>query len=125
MLKMRVKINNIDEFCEALKAGFLIVNYCCDNLKLEKDKILIRTTSAGKAIEFKINEFYYYKPNPLKIECGKYYKTRNGKKICICYKKKGMFIGLEEGCDRIAHWYPDGSFIDKSEDIVSEWKEDK
>lgn len=122
---MRVKINNIDEFCEALKAGYKIT-----------DNNGVHVVSLGKSINiygigfaFDFPDMYYEKPDPLKIECRKYYKMRNDKLACVCFYSRRFetdaFIGLMESGLEMS-WSPDGkSTTNESDyDLVSEWKED-
>lgn len=97
----------------------------------------VHIVSLGKSINlygigfaFDFPDMYYEKPDPLKIECGKYYKMRNGKLACIGFYslhfKSEVFIGLMESGLEMS-WRPDGkSTINDSEyDLVSEWREDK
>lgn len=76
--------------------------------------------------------------NELKIEVGKYYKTRGGGKAYIGYKvpkelnehDKTCFIGLIVKDDFKKHWtWDEDGFChefrhEKMEDIISEWQEE-
>lgn len=124
---MKVKINNIDEFCEALKAGYKIT-----------DINGVHIVSLGKSINlygigfaFDFPDMYYEKPDLVKIECGKHYETRDGRKACVCFynaKEKYPFAGLIEEVSGAVTWAENG-LVCKNEtnalDLVSEWKEDK
>lgn len=137
---MKVKINNIDEFCEALKAGYYLKDKYGSSMCVVKKGINIY----GTTIDITFGDIYYEKPDPLKIECGKYYKTRDGHKVLVLIVAddspvpvsfpvpvaiQGVVFTYNENkiCSR--NWHHNGYFrVDKEEDdldIVSEWKEDK
>lgn len=132
---MKVKINNIDEFCEALKAGKKIITEDEDFCIAFKDGV-IRANEYENGLtyeptyHFEMKYSFYEKPDPLKIECRKYYKMRNDKLACVCFYSRRFetdaFIGLMESGLEMS-WSPDGkSTTNESDyDLVSEWKEDK
>ena len=125
---MKVKINNIDEFCTSLKAGYLIINNCHDNLIFENGKIIARFAPAGRVQELKINELFFYKPDLLKIKCGKYYKTRDGRKAAVMFKDESSypFYGMIENSPEPFSWDKRGKNAFCADyDLVSEWKECK
>ncbi len=121
---MKVKINNIDEFCAALKAGYTLKDKYGSSMCVVKNGINI----FGTTIDITFGDIYYEKPDPLKIECGKYYKTRDGRKACVVFyeeDKKAPFRGLVSREDRTKYWTENGiSWFGSEYDLVSEWKED-
>lgn len=121
---MKVKINNIDEFCEALKSGYTIT-----------DKNGVHIVFLGKSINlygigfaFDFPDMYYEKPSPLKIECGKYYETKHNIKAIIGFKEDDYFIGIveEKPVLSVKTWTEEGRCHQGPEyGLISEWKEDK
>lgn len=72
----------------------------------------------------------------MKLEAGKYYKTRNGRKVMILksdlknyYEAIGYFLCDDTSNEEtIVHWKADGrAFVSNksSLDIISEWEEQK
>lgn len=121
---MKVKINNIDEFCKALKEGYILRD---EETDIEfKDNIINLSTEGVGSLYFKVTNFSYYKPDQLKIECGKFYKTRDGRKVCICFYINNSYVGAVENDGFARRWLPNGKGYHSSGfDLVSEWKEDK
>ena len=72
---MKVKINNIDEFCEALKAGYLLRSEDV-HIQLKENMFYFFAEGLGNVSD-PVHIFQYEKPDPLKIECGKQYETRD------------------------------------------------
>lgn len=69
----------------------------------------------------------------LKIEAGKSYKSRDGKKAFVGYEREdGMFVGHLVKSGVVLVWKPDGQQVHKVSviekwvpgfDLISEWKE--
>lgn len=68
----------------------------------------------------------------LKIEAGKFYRTRDGRKVRIYrtdvnhseYRIHGYIIS-SDGVERSCHWYGDGRYLFAGEsgaDLISEWE---
>lgn len=94
----------------------------------------VHIVSLGKSINlcgigfvFDFPDMYCEKPDPLKIECGKHYKTRDRRKACVCFYTDNSYVGVIENDAGFARrWLPNGKAYHSSEfDLVSEWKEDK
>lgn len=73
---------------------------------------------------------YFENPDELKLEVGKCYKTRDGRKAFISTQSMAdkKFLGVVVGCNSCWSWFNDGCYkIDKSEssfDLISEWSDD-
>lgn len=68
----------------------------------------------------------------IKFEKGKFYKTRNGKKVeCVYANLIGNepFLFVVEGSDDYFTTFPDGMYYDcgqeSPDDIISEWKDER
>lgn len=65
----------------------------------------------------------------MKLEVGKFYKTRSGKKAKVCDKIEDFFIGVEFLSNvsgySLHRWSHSGvdSFGPESDDLISEWEE--
>lgn len=127
---MKVKINNIDEFCEALKAGFELRGDFC-KIKNTGDRLVFEQFVGPYTSPVEIKSFYYEKPDPLKIELGKQYETRDHRKAFVFKYDENCRKFLVSVLDRkhtfmVNEW---GRYYDEDIrcelDLVSEWKEDK
>ena len=126
---MKVKINNIDEFCEALKAGYLLRSEDVD-IQLKENMFYFFAEGLGNVSD-PVHIFQYEKPDPLKIECGKQYETR--------YHRKAFVFKYDENSRKFLvsilnseHTFMVNEFgryydedIRCELDLISEWKEDK
>ena len=77
------------------------------------------------------------KENEMKIEVGKYYKTRSGHKAYVAYEYNsvnhfthgGVVYGEQGAYDAPTSWHPQGNHIKNSTgndfDLIEEWKEPK
>lgn len=76
------------------------------------------------------DDYYFETPDELKLEVGKCYKTRDGRKAFISTQSMTdkKFLGVVVGCNSCWSWFNNGCFkIDKSEssfDLISEWSDD-
>lgn len=129
---MKVKINSIDEFCTSLKAGYKLKDNNGLFMELNKLGEIIIEDSRDKHLKlqfFNVDNCFCYKPDPIKIECGKSYRTRNGEKATVSFYYKDEedypFSGLVFGeCDA-SYWDKYGrAEYGRGTDIVAEWKED-
>ena len=133
---MKVKINSVDEFCAALKAGYMIKDKDCA-IRVDNNDIWVTPPEDDEYVFFKLSKCYYEKPDLIKIECGKYYKTRDGHKALVLVVSEDSLVPLpiqgvvftsDEKKITAVYWNFDGYFRrDKEEDVldlVSEWKEE-
>lgn len=72
-------------------------------------------------------EEYYMVHAPLKLEAGKFYRTRNGKRVgpLIAGRRPGLFGA--QGYSLTSEWYDDGRRSRQEEtdlDIIAEWVEE-
>ena len=74
---------------------------------------------------------YIDEPEPLKIEVGKFYKTRDGRKAFVCantYTGLCWVVIIDSSADRTFCCTVDGMFCpgeENEKDLVAPWKEDK
>lgn len=123
---MKIKINNIDEFCEALKAGYLLRSEDVD-IQLKENMFYFSAEGLGNVSD-PVHIFHYEKPDPLKIKCGKYYQTRDGQKAAVMFKDESSypFYGMIESHSGPLSWDKWGKNAFCADyDLVSELKEGK
>lgn len=126
---MRVKINNIDEFCEALKAGYLLRSEDV-YIQLKENMFYFLAEELGNVSD-PVHIFQYEKPEPLKLEVGKFYKTRDGRKAFVYTRTEDaaypcwvVLVNSSEGgtyCCTV-----DGQYTTNEEhnkDLVAPWEE--
>lgn len=84
----------------------------------------------GKPIR-SVNKPYILEEEPLKIEVGKFYKTRDGRKAFVCantYTGLCWVVIIDSSADRTFCCTVDGMFCpgeENEKDLVAPWKEDK
>lgn len=135
--EMKKYLNTVEELTQALSEGKTV--YCdYDDEGVMEIKLVngilvqkyeeVFYISPGD-LEFDTNEFYLKEKEPLKIEVGKFYKTRSGVKV-ICVKKPSergyscCFAVL--GQERIISTTAKGEFVEGEEragDIVDYWED--
>ena len=77
------------------------------------------------------NHPYILEEEPLKIEVGKFYKTRNGRKAFVCantYTGLCWVVIIDSSADRTFCCTVDGMFCpgeENEKDLVAPWEEDK
>lgn len=75
-------LKNDGEVIQALKEGHVLkVENGGEGYIYMQDGFIVKNNNSGYHINYTINECdkpYYFIENPLKIEVGKFYKTRNG-----------------------------------------------
>lgn len=131
---MKVKIKNIDEFCEALKAGHLLKNEFGETITIQNNMFCFKHKPAGwngeEGFCTNVSYFGYKKPDSLKIEVDKFYETRDGSKAYVFAKTeagtfrvcaRGTYYSYSVNSNGKAVAYRD----EVNTDLVSEWKEDK
>ena len=133
-MKTYLKDLTPEEVIRRLKAGEVVKH---DNGNYEKKLIegIICTffNSGGFVVNDALSDNsseYFETPDELKLEVGKCYKTRDGRKAFISIQNKldKKFSGIFVGCNSCCAWFNDGCYkIDKSEssfDLISEWRDD-
>lgn len=121
---MKVKINNIDEFCEALKAGYLLRSEDVD-IQLKENMFYFLAEGLGNVSD-PVHIFQYEKPDPLKIEVGKWYETSGHQKArCFIVEKERCHFTIDNNC----HFFTNknGVYIEHQTsryNIIGPWKED-
>lgn len=97
MKENKLYLNTIEDFTKALNEHEVV--YARNGLTGGETKfeivnnLLVRDDndgqiSVGGSITFMKNAYYLKEKEPLKIEVGKFYKTRDGKKVICAYKSK-------------------------------------
>lgn len=138
-MKTYLKDLTPEEVIRRLKAGE-VVRYPDSNLEIKMiDGVLCRLTKHEIVYGTSLtvctsgtgySEYYFETPAELKLEVGKCYKTRDGRKAFISIQNKldKKFSGIFVGCNYCCAWFNDGCYkIDKSEssfDLISEWNDD-
>lgn len=75
-------------------------------------------------------DFYFETTDELKLEVGKCYKTRDGRKAFVCYynKEDNEYHGCILGSDTVVCWCENGLWYENEEngpDLISEWRDDE
>lgn len=74
------------------------------------------------------NGFYFETPDELKLEVGKCYKTRDGRKAFVSFKTKDCFCGAVAESPDFFDWSENGKYMYKENelgyDLISEWSDD-
>ena len=72
--------------------------------------------------------WYFETPDELKLEVGKCYKTRDGRKAFVYLEVGDYFRGVVEGDDKIYVWDGKGQYSNRAMecrlDLISEWSDD-
>lgn len=72
------------------------------------------------------DRLYYYVEEPIKLQSGRLYKTRDGRQAYVCHHDwQDTFYGCIRNWGQIVKWSEDGITEDTAHnvDIVSEWGE--
>ena len=139
--EMKKYLNTVEELTQALSEGKTV--YCdYDDEGVMEIKLVngilvqkyedVFYISPGD-LEFDTNEFYLKEKGTLKIEIGKFYKTRSGKKVICVFKdacNKQPFLFSEIGGEHVnSFWtgeegrYYYQSTTESEEDIVDYWED--
>lgn len=141
----KVYLNTIEEAIKALRNGETVYNdmYSCGDQPIYymQDGVIIsyykesgRKYINSGSIEFKKDKFYCIEKEPIKLEVGKFYRTRDGEKVCCFYKYKTnyefnwAFIKVNEQPDRAIfksrddgrQWTSENAY--HGNDIVDYWE---
>lgn len=141
--KIKVYLNTIEDLTKALKDGKTVYYDCDDEEEMEiklVNGLLVQKYEevyyVGPGdLKFDTNEFYIKEKEPLKIEVGEFYKTRNGKKVICAYKSKHekdgrpYFFSSVGGDELFSTWTAENGFCSGNEkeiykrDIVDYWED--
>lgn len=86
----------------------------------------------GFNLDSDARQYYYFEtPDELKLEVGKCYKTRDGRKAfvsSIMLDSEFPFLGIIENCAKTENWLENGKFNiyqpENDLDLISEWSDD-
>lgn len=137
MTKTYLKDLKPDEVIRRLKAGEVLKDKDSKTIVKIVDGFICAFRSNG---EFTINDGvfsdcdtrelqYFETPDELKLEVGKCYKTRDGRKAFVSYydKNKNEYLGCIQDEDVVVYWCENGLWYENeesNEDLVSEWSDD-
>lgn len=131
---MKKYLKTPEEVIDALEAGKAIHSGFNETTSLLKGKYIVRKCSAGDIyfgaqIELNANPYIEVEdPKPaLKLEVGKFYKTRDGRKAFL-YHKKGYCHFVLVGTDYGFNTSLDGLYYPYKKnhdcDIIAPWEEE-
>lgn len=138
MKQIKVYLNTVEDLTKALNEGKTLIDD--NNNKYKKiNSILVCFLPSGAYINGDIlcvnqRKYYYEEKEPLKIEVGKFYKTRDGKKVICAYKSKSAkdvrpyFFSSVGGDEIFSMWTTGNGFCRDEEktykeDIVDYWED--
>ena len=130
----KVYLETPEAVIKALKEGKTIKNDHWYSYELKDNfivqKILGKIRSINTTI-FLDEDYYILEEEPLKIEVGKFYKTRDGRKAFVCantYTGLCWVVIIDSSADRTFCCTVDGMFCpgeENEKDLVAPWEEDK
>lgn len=136
MKKVYLKDLKPDEVTRRLKAGE-VVKYPDSNLEIKMiDGVLCRFTKHEIVYGTYLtvctygtgySEYYFEEPEELKLEVGKCYRTRDGRKAFIFVKDDYNYRGVVAGLNSaFFYWDEQGKLdiINYENEIVSEWSDE-
>lgn len=130
---MKKYLNSPREIIKVLKEGKLIFEDGSDSVFKLVDGIIVHVYDDYNDIGAQIclsngarRRYYVQEGDPLTLEKGKLYKTRDGRKAFVSSTLVGA-CGSVENWDKILKWDDDGTCLDgvKETDIVEEWREER
>lgn len=134
MKKVYLKDLKPDEVIRRLKAGEVVKDEKSKEIIKMIEGILSFISPLGNIrLNIILNplcpDYYFEEPEKLKIEVGKCYKTRDGRKAFICYndEKEDYFWGSIQADIGGTRWKENGLWIRSEEndiDLISEWSDD-
>lgn len=132
-MKTYLKDLTPEEVIRRLKAGEVIKNEQEKNIIKYIDDVLCNFCENG-TVEYNTNfwicncSYYFETPDELKLEVGKCYKTRDGRKAFVYLEVGDYFSGVVEGDDKIYVWNEKGEYSNRAMecrlDLISEWSDD-
>ena len=129
----KVYLETPEEVIKALKDGKEVRDKYGSICKLVDGIIISKLNNffeIGKPIR-SVNKPYILEEEPLKIEVGKFYKTRDGRKAFVCantYTGLCWVVIIDSSADRTFCCTVDGMFCpgeENEKDLVAPWEEDK
>ena len=131
MKRVYLKDLPIDEVIRRLKAGKILKNEQNKGQIKYINGVLCKICENG-TIEYNTNFWtcnvvhYFEEPEELKLEVGKCYRTRDGRKAFISVVNDMYACGIIEGNSVVTTWGHNGvcDNDDDGEDIISEWSDD-
>ena len=135
MKKVYLKDLQPDEVIRRLKAGEVAKHTKGNYKKKLIDGFICTIFNSGRFVvnDYLVNDesAYFEEPEKLKLEVGKCYRTRDGRKAFISSINNDSefpFRGIIIGFDSTAVWLENGKFnVYQSEndlDLISEWSDD-
>lgn len=130
---MKVYLETPEAVIKALKDGKEVRDKYGSICKLVDGIIISKLNDffeIGKPIR-SVNKPYILEEEPLKIEVGKFYKTRDGRKAFVCantYTGLCWVVIIDSSADRTFCCTVDGMFCpgeENEKDLVAPWEDDK
>lgn len=136
-MKKYLKDLTPEEVIRRLKAGEMVKDDRCDVVVKMIDDIISSVFSDGSirlnvTLDLFDDDSYFETPDELKLEVGKCYKTRDGRKAFVCFfmygvnRYKGVIVG-ESFCKSGYEWDEKGllrNYMLSEVDLISEWSDD-
>lgn len=132
-MKTYLKDLTLDEVIDKLKSGESIKYDTSDAETKYRDNMLLTVLPDGKytinvEISSCLNRVAYFETqDELKLEVGKCYRTRKGKKAFITYKEKNLCNGAIFGSLDFFTWRENGKSVYSTDendlDLVEEWSD--
>jgi hypothetical protein len=131
-MKTYLKDLTLDEVIDKLKSGESIKYATSDAETKYRDNMLLTILPDGKytinvQISSCLNRVAYFEtPDELKLEVGKCYKTRDGRKAFVSVVDDTYAYGIIEDDRLVTIWIQNGvcDTDDRDDDLISEWSDD-
>lgn len=133
MKKVYLKDLQPDEVIRRLRAGEVVKDEKSKEIIKMIEGILSNVSPFGNIrLNIILNplcpDYYFEEPEELKLEVGKCYRTRDGRKAFISniYEDKSC-LGVISGEKKFYQWHDNGKFLGELEnntDLISEWSDD-
>lgn len=143
MKENKVYLNTAEEILDALQKGEAVYeDITGGNIKYKMYNGVMVSEYSPKGSKFinsgtifvENNRYYVYEKEPIKLEVGKFYKTRDGKKAICAYKTKSAkddrpyFFSSVGGDEIFSMWTTRNGFCKDeertyNEDIVDYWED--
>lgn len=134
MKKVLLKDLQPDEVIRRLKAGEVVKDECSKEIIKMIEGILCSVSDLGNTrLNILLNplypDYYFEEPEELKLEVGKCYRTKDGRKAFISSYNSSTkyFKGAVIDFLNLAVWTENGLYLYATEsglDLISEWSDD-